>query len=103
MAKQKKKKAKAKKKISNKVEKKTEGREETVKAILPHAVSRDSQDKKKREIPFSEKIVLEKSSHTYKTAIQRRYGKYYRKVKKPAHLLLKFVLVVLTMTVVAVA
>jgi len=55
------------------------------------------------KIEFSEKIELEKSPHSYKTAFHRRYGKYYKKVKNPARFILKLVLFFLLLILFALA
>ena len=43
------------------------------------------------QIKLSEKISLEKSTHSYRSFFHRRYGKYFKRVKKPARIILKIV------------
>ncbi len=45
------------------------------------------------KIKLNEKIELEKSSHSYKSFFHRRYGKYFKIVKKPARIILKIALI----------
>ena len=47
-------------------------------------------EKEKSELAFEEKIQLEKNSHTYFSALQRKYGKHVKKVEGPAKKFLKF-------------
>jgi len=99
MAKQKKKKRHSKRKASNKI--KSENNKEKNKKHAPLTKQTEALEQKKtvRTIEFAEKIDLERSAHSYKSALQSRYGKYYVKAKKPAHLLLKAVIFLVLLTV----
>lgn len=54
-------------------------------------------------IEFSPKIHLEKSHHSHRTAFQHHYGKYFRKVEKPARIGLKIVLVLFFLIALSIA
>jgi membrane peptidoglycan carboxypeptidase len=87
MAKQKKKKGEAKKKSAIRhVKKDQKAKAENT------AIEKPREEENRHLISFSEKIELEKSGHTYKTALHRKYGKYYKRVKKPAHIAAKVVI-----------
>jgi len=52
-------------------------------------ISPEPPKEKSPKIQLTEKIHLEKSSHTYRSFLQRRYGKYFKRVEKPARIVLK--------------
>jgi len=99
MAKQKKKKGKGKKKVSKKIESKSTNAHHKDKESQIKKTEAQEPKKETKTIQFAEKIDLEKSNHSYKSVFHRRYGKYYRKVKKPAHMLLKLVILLILLII----
>ncbi len=55
--------------------------------------------KSKEDIKFEKKIQLEKTSHTYVSALQRKYGKHIKKIQGPVTKILKVLLVLVILAV----
>jgi membrane carboxypeptidase/penicillin-binding protein len=64
------------------------------KKIIPAAGKKKDNGKKKPAqkktgLELSEKIVLDKSGHSYRSFFYRRYGKYINRAKKPVSIIIK--------------